>query len=225
MAVHTLLPIEVAVCRRPHTRVLGEYFGTFLGDPDAVHVDRAAWAGYPCHASSLRAKLAHILARPHLAVRVILEGGGQDEPFVPWLFFVPLLFLASCAWRGVLRLPCYSFHTSRVLLKGGIALGCRGAILARSLADPSFRSVYCQRYAHIEFFIMAYTAWVVEVRGGGGAAWWGAMQGGGCHNQLDLGEGWWWGGVGVGAGPEGGARAGPVRAGWEGMLLRPTGAA
>jgi hypothetical protein len=114
------------------------------GDLD---VDVESWRGFPCN-SNLMAKMAFILARPRATVRHIMYGGGQDEPFVPILFIVPLLFFAASALRRMGR-PVMSENAARTMLKFGVAIGCRSVILLRSLAHPEKESVYYKRYSKV----------------------------------------------------------------------------
>ena len=181
-----------------------------------VIVESAA-AGHP-QAERMRALGAdEVMVFPFGLEAMPLEAGPKT----------PLLFFATCVWRGALRLPCFPFTASATLLKLGIALGCRAAILWRSLADPSFQSVYFVRYAKIEFAIMLYTAWVVEVRRGraglragfragfgfgcGGQQWvvqvrWGR---GGVARGCGVGVlAWWVGQLAADAAPGGGALSG-----------------
>lgn len=51
---------------------------------------------------------------------------------------------------------------SRTLLKFGIAVGCRTMILLKSLLLGK-SSLYYKRYSKVEFFIIAWTAYIIEI--------------------------------------------------------------
>ncbi|KAG2485006.1 hypothetical protein HYH03_016209 [Edaphochlamys debaryana] len=92
----------------------------------------------------------------------IMTGGGQDEPFVPILFIVPILFFLSAVLRDMgLRFITPTF--SRWLLKFGVAVGCRTMIILQALAMPEKQSVYFKRYSKVEFFIIAWTAYIIAL--------------------------------------------------------------
>eukprot|EP00198_Chlamydomonas_reinhardtii_P005822 XP_001695158.1 predicted protein [Chlamydomonas reinhardtii] len=158
--VHTILPIDVAVCGAdPERGGLGALLHhTFGGEVD---IDADTWRGYPCH-SHLVAKVLFILQRPVATVTHIMTGGGQGEPFVPILFVVPIIFMLTVLLREGLGLRIISPTASRTLLKFGIAVGCRTMILLKSLLLGK-SSLYYKRYSKVEFFIIAWTAYIIEI--------------------------------------------------------------
>ncbi|GIL61473.1 hypothetical protein Vafri_15912 [Volvox africanus] len=158
--VHTVLPIDVAVCGADVSRGgLGALFNHAFGGDLDVNVE--SWRGFPCN-SGLLTKLGFILRRPAATVRHIMYGGGQDEMIVPILFIVPLIFSTVVLLRH-LGLRLMSDAAVRTLLKFGVAVGCRSMILLQSLANPTKESVYYKRYSKVEFCIIAWTAYIIEL--------------------------------------------------------------
>lgn len=109
--------------------------------PDTVYTHRAP-CGHAC-------RFGFIIRRPKSTVIHIMTNGGQDEPYVPILFSVPLIFLAICFLRDVLGLRVMSDMASRTFLKLGIAVGCRTMILLQSAFYPDKESLYYKRYSKV----------------------------------------------------------------------------